>query len=147
VSALADAAPGQVFRGRPFRFTLPRVLAFSGGAFDEPGWPQRNLHTDAAKAREAGLPDIIVSGTQFEGLLLGHLARLVGPAWHRAGELEARIAKSALVGDEVTPVAVLRGIEDGPGGRVASLEVWCETQDGSKVLVGEARALLEGAAA
>jgi len=55
---------GTRFTGRSLALSLARVLAFSAGPLDEPGWPQRNLHTDRDKAREAGLEDIIASGTQ-----------------------------------------------------------------------------------
>jgi len=72
------------------------------GGLDEPGWPHRNIHTDRATAQAAGLPDIIVSGTQFEGILITHLIGLFGVGWYQGGELEAKIVKSAFVNDEVT---------------------------------------------
>jgi hypothetical protein len=140
---LVGCRSGDVLRGRTIKFTLARVLAFSGGAFGEPGWPQRNLHTDRAKAREAGLPDIIVSGTQFEGVLLTHLVDLFGYAWHSGGELNAKIVKSAFVNDEVTPVAVVRDTAAGQGGAGVELDVWCEKQDGEKILVGHARICMD----
>ena len=130
---------GDEFRGRSLHLTLSRVLAFSGGAFDEPNWPLRNLHTIREKALEAGLPDIIISGTQFEGLLLSHLVDLFGPAWHSAGELTAKIVKSAFVNDIVTPVAVVRDTTHG-----VELDVWCEKQTGDKILVGQARLHRDG---
>lgn len=139
-----ECRPGEVFRGRAIKLTLSRILAFSGGALDEPGWPQRNLHTDRAKAREAGLPDIIASGTQFEGVLLTHLVGLFGPSWSRGGELTAKIVKSAFVDDEVTPVAVVRNIRRDGGALAVELDVSCETQAGETLLVGEATARMEG---
>ena len=128
---------GACLRGRSLKFTLARVLAFSGGKFDEPGWPQRNLHTDADKAREAGLPGIIASGTQFEGLLLSHLVDRLGDAWYAGGSLDAKIIKSLYVDDVVTPVSQVKSIN----AKEIELDVWCENQRGEKTLVGQARVL------
>lgn len=126
---------GACLRGRGLKFTLARVLAFSGGRLDEPGWPQRNLHTDADKAREAGLPGIIASGTQFEGLLLSHLIGRVGDAWYAGGTIDAKITKSVYIGDVVTPVIQVTSID----GKEIAFDVWCENQRGEKTLVGQAR--------
>lgn len=132
-------AIGNTIRGKNFKCTLARTLAFSGGPFDEPGWPQRNLHTDTAKALEAGLPDIIVSGTQFEGLLLSHLTELFGGHWYRSGRLEAKFVRSVFIGDVVSPVATVLDIELDGKQAVFHLDVACERQDGEKALVGQAR--------
>jgi acyl dehydratase len=143
MTAIIAACPvGEVRRGRGVTLSLGRILAFSGGPLDQPGWPARNLHTDRDKAREAGLEDIIASGTQFEGVLLTHLVSLFGPAWHRSGEIEARFIRSARVGDTVTPVAVVRERMAEGGSVRLGLDVWCERQDGEKLLVGRAIAEL-----
>ena len=131
-------AVGKVFRGRDFTFTLARVLAFSGGSFDEPGWPQRNLHTDVEKAHEAGLTEIIASGTQCEGLLLGHLIDLFGDGWYDCGKLEAKIIKSVFVGDTLTPVAVVQEICVTEQETTIELEVCCQKQDNQRTLIGHA---------
>lgn len=136
---VASCAVGETLRGRTVTLTLSRVLAFSGGPLDEPGWPHRNLHTDRATALAAGLPDLIASGTQFEGILLTHLVDLFGPAWHRSGELEAKFIRSGRVNDAITPVAIVRAINDAEAGQTVEVEVWCETQAGDKLLVGSAR--------
>lgn len=141
---LAGCALGEVLKGRSVKLTPSRILAFSGGAFDEPGWPHRNIHTDREKARDAGLPDAIASGTQSEGVLLTHLVDLIGPSWHDRGELEAKFIKSAFMNDEITPVAVVREIRDGADGKTVGLEVWCETQSGERIIVGRASGPLAG---
>lgn len=137
---IASCAVGELRRGRAVTLSLGRILVFSGGPLDQPGWPARNLHTDRDKAREAGLEDIIASGTQFEGVLLTHLVSLFGPAWHHTGEIEAKFVRSARVGDTVTPVAVVRETVHRDGRLRVELDVWCERQDGEKLLVGRASA-------
>ena len=95
-AAIRDSKVGDVLAGNALSLSLARVLAFSGGAFDEPGWPQRNLHTNLDKAREAGLDRIIASGTQSEGLLIALLLEVFGDDWHRTGKLEVRFMKPVL---------------------------------------------------
>lgn len=124
--------------GPPTTLTIERVLAFSAGVPGEPGWPHRNLHTDEAKAREAGLPAIIASGTQSEGLLVELLIELFGDAWHHSGEVALKLPRSVLVGDTVQAKATVREIREADGGPVCELDVRCETQTGEAVLIGTA---------
>lgn len=141
--SIAGAAVGQEFASRPLIFSLARILAFSGGDLAEPGWPQRNLHTDIAKAREAGLPGIIASGTQTEGLLVEMLIGLFGEAWLNRGILEIKFPRSVFVDDTVRCRAVLREIERQDGRDRYRLDVWCENQAGDKVIVGTAACALD----
>ena len=97
--AIMGAPVGAEFSGPVRHLTLERVLAFSGGPFAQPHWPDRNLHTDAEKAREAGLAGIIVSGTQFEGHLVDLLVELFGEAWFTAGTIEIKIPISLMLGE------------------------------------------------
>lgn len=129
---------GQIVAGRKLEMSLPRVLAFSGGAFDEAGWPQANLHTNIDKAREAGLDHIIASGTQSEGLLIGLLIDIFGNAWHWSGELEVRFLKPVRVDDTVQPkLQWLTQAEKANTMRWIG-SVWCETGTGERVIEGTA---------
>jgi hypothetical protein len=138
VCAIWNATVGAEFAGPVRHLTLERVLAFSGGPFSQPQWPDCNLHTDLDKAREAGLPGIIVSGTQFEGHLIDLLVETFGEDWFAAGSVEAKIPKSLMLGDTVQPKAMLREIYDDDGGRTFLLDIRCENQRGEAVLVGTA---------
>jgi len=133
---------GAQLAGRPLTLTLARVLAFSGGPIAEPGWPERNLHTDLAKAREAGLDQIIASGTQSEGLLTAFLVETFGPNWFGGGALDVRFVKPVRVGDTVRPA--LRWIANKRDGDRLHLtaECWCEIDDGSRVIEGKASCTL-----
>lgn len=140
--AIMNAPVGTEFAGPVRRLTLERVLAFSGGPFSQPQWPDCNLHTNLDKARAAGLPGIIVSGTQFEGHLVDLLIELFGEAWFAAGTVETKIPRSLMLGDTVLPKAVLRDIRDEGGSRIFLLDVSCENQRGEPVLVGTASCAL-----
>lgn len=141
--SIASAAIGREFGSRPLIFSLARILAFSGGSFAGPNWPARNLHTDIAKAREAGLPGLIASGTQTEGLLVEMLIGLFGEAWLHRGELEIKFPRSVLVDDTVRCRAVLQAIERQGDGDRYQLDVWCENQAGDKVIIGTAACALD----
>jgi acyl dehydratase len=136
--AVLTAEPGHVFEGRARQLTWARALALSGGPFGTPGWPDRNLHTDLEAARATGLSEVVVSGTQWEGYLVGLLVELFGIAWMHHGELDIKIPRSVKIGETLQPKARLES-RDGAGGEARiALSVWCENQDGVQVLVGTA---------
>jgi len=133
---------GHVFEGRARKLTLARALALSGGPFDTVGWPDKNLHTDLDAARAVGLAEVVVSGTQWTGYLVGLLVELFDMAWLQHGQLDTKITRSVKIGETLQPKARLEGREDeGDGTRVA-LSVWCENQSGEQVLVGTASCLV-----
>jgi len=128
---------GATLSGRSLKLSLARVLAFSGGPLDEPGWPQRNLHTDIEHAREAGLDRIIASGTQSEGLLIGFLIDTFGAAdWYRTGELDVRFMKPVGVDDVVRPALRWTLCEARDDELHLAAECWCELENGDRVVDG-----------
>lgn len=136
--SILNAEAGTVFPGRPRTLSASRVLAFSGGPLDQPSWPARNIHTDAAKARDAGLERIIASGTQSEGILIGHLINLCGMDWYRNGRIEVRFVKSVFVGETVAPFVRLVGHKPSESVRDLTFDVWCDKADDVAVVVGTA---------
>ena len=132
------------FTGCPLTLTRARILAFSGGPLDAEGWPERNLHTDVDKAREAGLDTIIASGTQSEGLLIGLLVELFDAHWYAGGELDVRFLRPVRAGDTVTPAVRLTERIVVDGGLRLTLACRCETRPGKSVIEGTASVLLRG---
>jgi 3-hydroxybutyryl-CoA dehydratase len=132
------------FAGRRLTLSRARILAFSGGPLDAEGWPERNLHTDVDKAREAGLDAIIASGTQSEGLLIGLLLELFGADWYAGGELDVRFLQPVRIGDTVTPVVRLTERIVVDGGMRLTLACRCETRPGRSVIEGTASVTLRG---
>ena len=145
-AGLLTAEPGQVLAGRARQLTLARALALSGGPFDAASWPEKNLHTDLKVANDAGLAEIVVSGTQWEGYLVGFLVELFGMPWFRHGELEIKIPRSVRIGETLQPKARLETRETQAGGLRIALSVWVENQDGAQVMVGSAACTLPPAA-
>lgn len=135
----SDVGIGETVAGRRLELSLARILAFSGGPLDQPGWPERNLHTNPAAAREAGLDAIIASGTQSEGLLVAFLIATFGSThWYRGGRLDVRFLKPVHVGDVVQPKLRWIARQEVDGGVLLSAECWCELQNGERVIAGSA---------
>ena len=129
------ALVGATQSGRALTLSLARVLAFSGGPLGDPGWPERNLHTDLAHARAAGLDHLIASGTQSEGLLIEFLIDTLGAAnWYRGGHLDVRFLKPVKVGDTVVPKLRWTKCETRDDALHVTAECWCEIDDGDRVL-------------
>ncbi len=142
-ASIQTADVGATFEGRVRDMSLDRILAFSGGFFDEPNWPHKNLHTDFAKAQEAGLPDLIASGNHAIGILIELLIQLFGDTWLRHGELDLKVVNSVYVGETVQAKAVVKERRQTEAGDVISLETWCENQTGTTVIVGTATCPLD----
>lgn len=141
--SVSSADIGHVFEGRPRQLTWARALALSGGPFGTPGWPDKNLHTDIDAARDAGLSEVVVSGTQWLGYLVGLMVELFGVAWFGSGELDIKIPRSVKIDETIQPKARLETREQEGGVTRVTLAVWCENQDGQQVLVGTAACTLE----
>lgn len=133
--------PGDTRAGRARVLTLARALALSGGPFDKPNWPDKNLHTDAQAAASTGLSEIVVSGTQWEGYLVGLLAETMGPGWFDGGSLDIKIPRSVKIGETLQPKLTLDRLEGG----TAHMSVWCENAEGQQVMVGTAACALPAA--
>ena len=138
MSALADARPGALFSGKARTLTWARALTLSGGPLENPGWPAKNLHTDLEAARDAGLAEVVVSGTQWEGYLIGLMVELFGSAWFDGGEVDVKIPRSVKIGETIQPKARLESREPEGGRFRYRLAVWCENQDGQQVMMGTA---------
>ncbi len=130
--------PGDVRTGHVRTMTWARVLALSGGPLDKPGWPDKNLHTDAESAAAAGLPQVVVSGTQWEGHVAGLLVDTMGLAWFQGGCMNVKIPRSVKIGESLVPKLRLDAIVQHDKGAVAELTVWCENAQSEQVLVGTA---------
>jgi hypothetical protein len=133
-----EMQPGDIRRSKPRKLTMARALALSGGPFDKPGWPERNLHTDTEVAQATGLPDVVVSGTQWEGHLVGLLVDTLGMDWFNGGRLEIKIPRSVRIGDSVQAKLRLDEFIDQEDHRLAKMTVWCENGQGQEVMAGTA---------
>ena len=105
--SIAHARVEEIFEGKARKLTWARALALSGGPFETPDWPDKNLHTDLKAANDAGLSAVVVSGTQWEGYLVGLLVEMFGMAWFHGGQLDIKIPRSVKIDETVQPKARL----------------------------------------
>jgi len=137
-----DTKVGVEFTGKSKTVSETRVFAFSGGRFDAPGWPVKNIHTDLEYARSCGLQTRSVSATQYMGYLVELMIDLFGETWLSHGKMELKFIAIVDVGDGLVSNAVVtsKGLE-GSGTRF-TLDIWCENQYGKKVALGTATGLI-----
>ena len=144
---IRDARVGELYSGKARKLTWARALALSGGPWEIPGWPEKNLHTDLKAANDAGLSAVVVSGTQWEGYLVGLLVEIFGLSWFRGGQLDIKIPRSVKIDETLQPRARVEAREPHGNGERVALSVWCENQDGQQVLVGSAWCVIAARAA
>ncbi len=129
---------GQTFSGPRRCLSRARILALSGGTIGSPDWPRRNLHTDAAKAAEAGLPAPIASGIQCEGDIVRLLISLFGECWFSSGRLNVTHRRPVFEGTWVQAYARVSGAMPGDADELVRVEVWCETPEREILTAGTA---------
>lgn len=103
---------------------------------------EKNIHTDDAVARAAGLPAAIAAGVQFMSYIFEMLQQAYGASSVIGTVLDVRIRAPVFAGDTVTARGQVTGIVDGR----AVLDVWCENQRGEHVIAGTAEVPVEDVA-
>ncbi len=134
-----ETAVGSEFAGRPKTVSWERLWTFSGGPFTADGWPRKNIHTDLETAKALGVYTVSASATQYFGYVVSLLIDLFGERWLSSGSITAKFIAIVTVKDVIQAKArVTETRPDGDNGHVFQLDIWCENQDGAKVLVGSA---------
>ena len=76
-----DTPIGCEFAGKLKKMSWERLWAFSGGSFNQAGWPKKNIHTDTEFAKSMGLPTVGASATQYLGHITELMIDLFGEEW------------------------------------------------------------------
>ncbi len=120
--------------------TAEQITAFERCAADLIGRTDSpNIHTDEAKAREAGLTGpLIASGMVNVAYLNEYLTSWFGPAWVCGGHLAVAFIAPTRAGDTLSVGARATETQHSDEATVVSLEVWCERQDGTRTTAGTA---------
>jgi acyl dehydratase len=133
---------GTEFIGKKKRLSEARVLAFSGGRFNAPGWPGKNIHTDLKFAKSYGLPTRSASATQYMAYLVELMIDLFGEGWLNHGKMNLKFIAIVDVDDELVSKAVVTSKEAKDSKVSFTLSVWCENQRGDQVAIGTATGYL-----
>ena len=133
---------GTEFIGKSKRLAESRVLAFSGGRLNAPGWPSKNIHTDLEFAKSYGLPTRSASATQYIAYLVDLMIDLFGEAWLTYGKINLKFIAIVDVDDELVSKAVIISKESREPKTEFTFNLRCENQRGDQVAIGTATGYL-----
>ncbi len=128
-------------------FTERHEKTYGPGRIVEEAWPERNIHSDAEAAQREGLSAPVGSAPQFFSMIHRSMMQTFGGGWIAGGKISVKMIKSVFPTDLTTAKGRVTGLLleaqlDGSERTRALCTVWVETQDGAKVMVGEASGLL-----
>lgn len=104
--------------------------------------PNKNYHNDKEAAIAWGFPDIVVQGMMSTCFLNEMLTSRFGVGWLAGGKMDVRLVNIVWQSDRLTCRGFVREIvPEGPRRR-ALLDVWVEKEDGTKVTIGTASAIV-----
>lgn len=104
--------------------------------------PERNYHNDREAAKKTGFPDIVVQGMMSICFISEMMTERFGAGWIAAGKLDVNLVNIVWGSDRITARAFVREITPEGARQRAHLDVWAEKDDGTKVTVGRASAVL-----
>jgi len=115
--------------------TLEMCQLFSG--------PRKNYHNDVDEARKLGFPDIVVQGMMPLCFVSEMMTKRFREGWFAGGRMNVNLVNVVWRGDKLTARGLIREITPEGSRRRSRLDVWCEKEDGTKVVVGSASAVVE----
>jgi acyl dehydratase len=102
-----------------------------------------NIHTDDAFARNQGLPGTIADGMISTNWCSSMLVAHFGIDYVERGELRTKFIKPIFIGATLSVKGRILAVEKRTNGDTEyRLEVWCEIEDGTKVVDGDARVVI-----
>ena len=110
------------------------------------GWPEiSNFHTDPEIAKKLGFPTVVMQGMLGASYLSQVCFRFFGASWARGGKLSVTFIKPIFPPQRLTARGVVKGKTAEADGVRLVLEVWLEDEQGQKMQVGTASALVPSA--
>jgi 3-hydroxybutyryl-CoA dehydratase len=101
------------------------------------------IHYDKEFARSCGFPDTIAHGLMTFGFISEVMTCFLGRGWVCAGVVSLTFIAPVHPGDTITAAGrVKERVPEGDALRLVA-EVWCENQNGVRVLTGEASGLVD----
>ena len=128
------AAPVETLEPVRKEITLDMCFKFSG--------PQKNYHNDKESAIKLGFPDIVVQGMMSTCFISEMMTRRFGAGWIAGGKMNVNLVNIVWQSDVITCRGLVREITPEGDRQRAHLDVWAEKEDGTKVTIGSASAIL-----
>ncbi len=114
--------------------TLDMCWKFSG--------PHKNYHNDKEFAVKLGFPDIVVQGMMSTCFLSEMLTERFGAGWIAGGKMDVNLVNIVWQSDVLTCRGFVRELTPVGDRQRAHLDVWVEKEDGTKVTIGGASAIV-----
>jgi len=124
-----------------WQVTQERINRYSRYAL---GRDSANIHTDAEKARLAGLPGPVAHGRHPVALVSEAMMRDFGAAWARGGELDMTLTRLIFPGDTLTLEREVVSTSREGDDIVITVRITFLNQARQSVQTGEARVRLGG---
>jgi acyl dehydratase len=103
--------------------------------------PQKNYHNDVESARALGFPDIVVQGMMSLCFISEMMTDHFGAGWFQGGRMNVNLVNVVWQGETITAKGLVRAVSVEGSAKRAGVDVWCEKEDGTKVVVGTASGL------
>jgi acyl dehydratase len=103
--------------------------------------PGKSYHNDVDEARKLGFPDVVVQGMMSLCFISEMMTNRFGQGWYAGGRMNVNLVNVLWQGETVTAKGILRTREPEGSSMRATVDVWCEKQDGTKIVVGSASGL------
>lgn len=104
--------------------------------------PARNYHNDRDAAARLGFPDIVVQGMMSICFISEMMTERFSAGWIAGGKLDVNLVNVVWGSDRLTCRGFVRELTPEGARRRAQLDVWAEKDDGTKVTVGKASAVI-----
>jgi acyl dehydratase len=125
-------APLETLEGPLKAITLDMCKKFSG--------PRVNYHNDLEAAKALGFPDIVVQGMMSLCFLSEMMTLRFGEGWYVGGRMNVNLVNVVWGSDTVRCRGQVTELTPEGDRERAHLNVWCEKEDGTVVVVGKASA-------
>ncbi len=114
--------------------TLDMCFKFSG--------PEKNYHNDKEMAIRTGFPDIVVQGMMSTCFLSEMMTKRFGAGWFAGGKMNVNLVNIVWGSDVLTCRGFVREVTPEGARKRAHLDIWAEKEDGTKVTIGTASAVV-----
>ena len=116
------------------QITIDMCWKFSG--------PNKNYHNDKEMAIKWGFPDIVVEGMMSTCFLSEMMTDRFGAGWLAGGKMNVNLVNIVWQSDRLTCRGFVRELAPEGDHQRAHLDVWVEKEDGTKVTIGTASAVV-----
>jgi hypothetical protein len=103
--------------------------------------PGKSYHNDVEEARKLGFPDIVVQGMMSLCFLSEMMTNRFGEGWYRGGRMDVNLVNVLWQGETVSAKGLVRSKAREGAAMRAEVDIWCEKEDGTKIVVGKASGL------